>query len=85
MLLTNFYWHTKGSFTLSVGYCIYTVAFTCAIWIRLTFFEPSNSERVASPGRSNIGAKRSKVWVGQEKHDKNAYILTVNISVAIIL
>ena len=33
----------------------------------LTFFVPSNSEWVASPGPSNSGAKRSKVWVGTGK------------------
>ena len=35
----------------------------------LTLFIPSNSEWVASPSQSNIGAKRSKAGVGQEKPD----------------
>ena len=47
----------------------------------LTLFVPSNSEGVASPGPSNIGAKRSKVWVEQENPDKNALISTVSIAV----
>ena len=47
----------------------------------LTLFVRSNSEWVASPDPSNIGAKMSKVWVGQEKPDNNAHISTVNIAV----
>ena len=47
----------------------------------LTLFVPSNSEWVASPGTSNTGAKRSKVWEGQEKNDQNAHRSTVNIAV----
>ena len=47
----------------------------------LTLFVPSNSQCVACPGPSDIGAKRSKVGVGQEKPDKNAHILTVNNAV----
>ena len=33
----------------------------------LTLFVPSNSEWVASPGPSDIGAKKSKVGMGQKK------------------
>ena len=47
----------------------------------LIHFVPSNSEWVTSPSPSNIGAKRSKVGVGQEKPDESAHILTVNIAV----
>ena len=47
----------------------------------LTLFVPSNSEWVASPSPSNIWAKRRKVGTGQEKHDKDAHISTVNIAV----
>ena len=50
-----------------------------ALW--LTLFMPSKSEWVASSSPSDIGAKRSKVGMGQEKLYKNAHILTVNISV----
>ena len=46
----------------------------------LTLFIPSSSEWVASPSPSNIGAKRSKVGVGQEKPDKNAHISIANIA-----
>ena len=42
------------------------------------FFVLSNSEWVASPSLSNIGAKRRKAGVGQEKPDKNADVSTVN-------
>lgn len=31
-----------------------------------TLFVPSNSDRVAPPSSRNVGAKRSKVEVGQE-------------------
>ena len=47
----------------------------------LTIFVTINSEWVTSPGQSNIGTKRSKVWVQQEKPSKNAHILAVNIAV----
>ena len=47
----------------------------------LTLCVPSTFEWVASPCPSNIGAKRSKVQVGQEKPNKNAQILTVNFAV----
>ena len=47
----------------------------------LTLFVPSNSEWVTSPSPSNTGAKRSKIEVGQEKTNKDAYILMVNIAV----
>ena len=47
----------------------------------LNLFVPSNSEWVTSPGPSNTGAKRSKVWVGHEEPDKNAHISTVNTAV----
>ena len=47
----------------------------------LTFFIPSNSEWVTSPGPSNIGAKRSEVGKGHENPDKNAHISTVNTAV----
>ena len=47
----------------------------------LIHFVPSNSEWVTSPSPSNIGAKRSKVGLGQEKPDINADISTVNIAV----
>ena len=47
----------------------------------LTLFVPSNSEWIASPGPSNIGAKRSKIWVGHEKPNKNGHISTVNTAV----
>ena len=44
-------------------------------------FRTSNSEGVASPSPRDIGARRCKVMVGQEKTDKNAHISTVNIAV----
>ena len=50
-----------------------------ALW--LTLFMPSKSEWVASSSPSDIGAKRSKVGVGEEKTDINAHISTVNIAV----
>ena len=51
----------------------------------LTLSVPSNSEWVVSSGPSNIGAKRNKVGVAQEKPDKNAHISTVNIAVLPLL
>ena len=59
----------------------WTVSFFFTSLSSLTLFIPSNSERVASPSPSNIGAERSKAGVGQEKPDKNAHISTVNITV----
>ena len=65
----------------SVTYSQYLVKSVSSVCFPLFLFVPSNSEWVASPGPSNIGAKRSKVWVGQEKPNKNAHILKVNIAV----
>ena len=53
--------------------------------LNLTLFLPSNSEWVASRNPSNVGAKRCKVWTGQEKNNKNAHISTVNIAVLLSL
>ena len=63
----------------------WTVSFFFTSLSSLTLFVPSNSERVASPSSSNIGAKRSKAGVGQEKPDKNAHISTINIAVLPLL
>ena len=51
----------------------------------LTLWVPSNFEWVASPGPSNIGAKRSKVGLEPEKPNKNVYILTFNIALLPLL
>ena len=53
---------------------------SCTKCCYLTLFEVSNSESVASPSPGDIGAKRSRVGVGQEKHGKNAHISTVNLT-----
>ena len=63
-----------GVATITSGLCLRRSAV-------LALFVPSNSEWVASSSPSNIGAKRSKVGVGQEKPDESAHILTVNIAV----
>ena len=47
----------------------------------LTLSIPSNYQWVVSFSPSNIGPKRSKIWVWQEKPNKSAHILTVDIAV----
>ena len=60
--------------------CIFFL-FYCWANFGLFLSVPSNSKWVTSPRSSNIGAKGSKAGEGQEKADKNAHVLTVNIAV----
>ena len=72
---------TRESDLFVIGWIVYFFNITFMVDWTLTLFVPSNLEWVTSPSPSNIGAKRSKVGLGQEKPDINADISTVNIAV----
>ena len=63
-----------------IKFCIICLMYVATMQC-LTLFVSRTSEWVASPGPSNIGAKRGKVWVGHDKPDKNVHILTVSTAV----
>ena len=75
-------WLLTGSLC-QISSLFFSCQFFCFFFFPLAFtlFIPSNSQWVASLGPNNAGTKRSKVGVGHEKPDKNAYISTDNTAV----